>query len=118
MGYYTGSGTVVSGGVDVALKESVYWYGQHNVYQRIVSKTTVKNGVSLQDAQKEDGSASLSDQTWQQGFPTFVSHGCKGSTKSTSYSQINGSNLYALTINEKTIQARDDSGWAPTGWRS
>ncbi len=117
MGYYTGSGTVVGGGVDVALKESVYWYGQHNVYQRIVSKTTVKNGVSLATAQAADGSASLSDQTWQSGIPTFISHGCKGKTTSVSYSQINGSNLYSLTINEKTIQARDDSGWNPTGWR-
>lgn len=118
MGYYTGSGTVVGGGVEVALKESVYWYGQHNVYQRIVSTTTVKNGVSLATAQAEDGAATLSDQTWQSGMVTFISHGCKGSTKSASYSQINGSNLYALTINEKSIKARDDLGWSPTGWRS
>ena len=112
MGYYTGSGEITGGGSAVAPFHTYLWNGFHTVYQKIDSTVTLKNGVDLSDAQAEKGECSLSSHRFTIGSDYFNAFNCKGTKKSVSFSQINGSNLYALQITNETLYAKiDDGSW-------
>lgn len=116
MGYYTGNGVTSSGGSTVNLRSTGPAVGgAFYVYQRTSTTTTTKLGVSLADAQKESGDISMNYWQWPGGM---VEPGCRGTMKSTNYSQINGSNLYALNIVNQTIQVRGKQGSYDSGWVS
>ena len=115
MGYYKGNGVVVGGGESVSPINSYYLNGsQHTVHRIDISVITMKNGVSLSTAQSEHGDESLSswwaDSTW---IPSFTP-AARGTRKTVSYSQIGGSNLYALSITNETFKAKLDNGY----WQS
>lgn len=120
MGYYTGNGATTGGSSTVGLKETIYWYGEHCIFQRKTTTVTQKNGVSLATAQGTQGSITLSNQqfTNSAGNVWVISRGCKGTTVNVSYSQINGSNLYAMNITTTKNEVMDQAGWSPTGWQS
>ena len=119
MGYYSGNGQTSSGGSVVSLRSTGPAVGgAYYAYQRTTSVVTQKNGVSLATAQAESGNMNLTYWEWPGGA---VEAACRGTKTSTAYSQINGSNLYALTITDETIEIRGkqgtyDSGWV--GWQS
>lgn len=116
MGYYTGNGVVTSGGSTVSLRSTGPAVGgAYYVYQRTNTKTTSKNGVSLDTAKAESGDINMTYWQWPGGM---VEPGCRGTMKSVSYSQINGSNLYALSIVDQTIQVRGKQGSYDSGWVS
>lgn len=106
MGYYTGNGVTASGGDNVRLFGSIVYNGVHNVYQKTTTTVTRKSGVSLTTAQNEKGSLSLSEKVfaWANAYPW---NGCKGTGKTVNYQQINGSNLYELTITNETYKVSD-----------
>jgi len=113
MGYYSGSGVVTGGSDTISTLERYVWGGVHTIFQRNVQTTTVKSGVSLSTAQQETSDVVLSNATFWNGSLSWTSFNCKGTDKSVSYSQISGSNLYQLTIVNKTLSARNDNGgWA------
>lgn len=111
MGYYTGSGVVSGGGSNV----SVFWTGwgaypdtsMHTVYQRVESSTNTRNGVSLETAQGEHGDANMQSHSFNGGLPIPAA---KGTRSSVQYSQINGSNLYALSVTTETVAVKLDNG--------
>lgn len=111
MGYYTGDGTTSGGGSSV----SVFWTGwgaypdtsMHTVYQRTESSTNVKNGVSLETAQEAHGDSDMQSHSFDGGLPIPAA---KGSRSSAQYSQINGSNLYALSVTTETVAVKLDNG--------
>lgn len=112
MGYYTGSGVVTGGGSAVSVHEQFIWFGAHNIYQLATSVVTVRNGVSLATAQSERGSCDMSPHRFTWGSNFKWSMNCKGTSRSVSYTQLGGSNLYALTVTDSTMQAKlDDQGW-------
>lgn len=116
MGYYTGNGQTVGGGVTVLLRSTGpdsagAWY----VYQRVTSVVTQKNGVSLATAQATTGDINMNYWTWPRGM---VEPGCRGTRSMTSYSQINGSNLYQLQVTNETVQVRGKQGTYDSGWVS
>jgi len=116
MGYYQGSGVTASGGSNVSLRSTGPAVGgAFYVYQRTNTTTTTKLGVELATAQGENGDINMNYWQWPGGM---VEPGCRGTMKSTSYSQINGSNLYALTITNQTIQVRGKQGTYDSGWVS
>ena len=115
MGYYSGNGETTGGGSTVTLHlTGPAVGGAYYIYQRTTTVVTAKNGVSLATAQAESGDMNLTYWQWRPG--SIPVPACRGAKKSVSYSQINGSNLYALQITDETIQVRgkqgaDDSGW-------
>ena len=111
MGYYTGSGVVVGGGTSESMKEQLFWVVDHVIYQKTVSKTTLKNGVSLATAQGEDGSMNMQNRKFSSGGSYIIVLSCEGTITSASYSRIGDSNLYALNLSENTVTARDSAGW-------
>lgn len=116
MGYYTGSGVVSGGGSAVSMRETGPAVGgAYYVYNRTVSNITQKNGVSLSAAQGEGGDMNLNYWQWPGGM---VTPACRGTKKSVSYSQINGSNLYSLTVTNETVQVRGKQGTYDSGWVS
>lgn len=116
MGYYTGSGVTAGGGVTVSLRSTGPAVGgAYYVYQRTTTVNTVKNGVSLATAQGESGDINMNYWQWPGGM---VEPGCRGTMKSVSYTQINESNLYALTITTQTVQVRGKQGTYDSGWQS
>lgn len=116
MGYYTGNGAVTGGGSQTSLRSSGPAVGgAYYTYQRTNSTVTTKNGVSLETAQNERGDINMTYWTWPGGM---VEPACRGTRRSVSYAQINGSNLYALTINDETIQVRGVQGGKDYGWVS
>lgn len=116
MGYYTGSGAVSGGGSTANLKATGPAVGgAFYVYQRVGSTVTQKLGVSLATAQAEKGDAAMNYWQWPGGM---VEPGSRGTRRQVSYSQINGSNLYALTITDETIQVRGKQGTYDSGWVS
>lgn len=116
MGYYTGDGETTSGGSVVTLRSSgPSTAGAYYAYQRTNSTVTQKNGVSLATAQAEKGDMNLNFWKWPGGAVEPASRGTK---RSVSYQQINGSNLYALTITDETIQVRGKVGTYDSGWES
>lgn len=115
MGYYTGNGVVTGGGSTVSLRSTGPAVGgAYYAYQRINSTVTTKNGVSLLTAQGETGDINLNYWQWPGGA---VEPGSRGTTKSVSYQQINGSNLYSLVITNNTIQVRGKQGTYDSGWQ-
>lgn len=109
MGYYTGSGVTTGGGESTRQFGSLVYGGAHIVMQKTVSTVTKRSGVSLETAKAEKSSLSLATKTfsWANIYPWV---GCCGTSKDVSYSQIEGSNLYELTINNKTMTASGDGG--------
>lgn len=116
MGYYTGSGSISGGGSSVSLRSSGPAVGgAFYTYQRTETAVTVRNGVSLATAQAEQSDMNLNYWQWPGGA---VEPACRGTRKSVSYSQINGSNLYALQVTNETIQVRGKQGTYDSGWVS
>lgn len=116
MGYYTGDGETTGGGSTVSLRSSGPAVGgAYYTYQRTTTTVTVKNGVSLETAQAAAGDMSLNYWQWPGGA---VEPACRGSRSSSAYTQIDGSNLYALTITSETIQVRGKQGTYDSGWVS
>lgn len=116
MGYYTGNGVTAGGGSTVSLRSTGPAVGgAYYVYQRTQTTSTVKNGVALATAQGEVGDISMNYWQWPGGM---VEPGCRGTMKSVAYTQINESNLYALTITNQTIQVRGKQGTYDSGWVS
>lgn len=116
MGYYTGAG-VTSGGSESANLRSngPAIGGAYFVYQRVISSTNVKHGVSLATAQSVHGGSEMNFWTWPGGM---VEPGSRGTRTSVSYSQISGSNLYTLQVTTETIQVRGKQGTYDSGWVS
>ena len=116
MGYYTGSGTTTSGGSTVSLRSTGPAVGgAYYTYQRTNTTVNVKNGVSLATAQAAAGDMNLNFWVWPGGL---IEPACRGTRSSTSYTQIDGSNLYALTTTNETIQVRVKQGKYDSGWVS
>lgn len=116
MGYYTGGGVTANGGSTISLRSTGPAVGgAFYTYQRTATTVTVKNGVSLAAAQGESGDMNLTYWQWPGGA---VEPACRGTRRSTSYAQINGSNLYALTITDETVQVRGKQGTYDSGWVS
>lgn len=116
MGYYTGNGVVTGGGSVVSLRSTGPAVGgAYYTYQR--TKTTVKqrNGVSLATAQGENGDMDLRYWQWPGGA---VEPACRGTKRDVSYSQINGSNLYSLTITDSVLEVRGKQGTYDSWWVS
>ena len=116
MGYYSGSGETTGGGSVVTLRSTGPAVGgAYYTFQRTTTVVTAKNGVSLATAQAESGDMNLTYWQWPGGA---VEAACRGTKESVSYSQINGSNLYALQITNETIQVRGKQGSYDSGWQS
>lgn len=116
MGYYTGSGSTSGGGSSVSLRSSGPAVGgAYYTYQRTTSETNTRNGVSLATAQAEKSDMNLNYWQWPGGA---IEPACRGTRKSVSYSQINGSNLYSLQVTNETIQVRGKQGSYDSGWVS
>lgn len=116
MGYYNGQGVTSAGGSTVCLRNTGPAVGgAFYVYQRIKSLITQKNGVELATCTAENGEISMNFWQWPGGM---VEPGCRGTRKIVSFSQINGSNLYALMINNETVQVRGKQGSYDSGWVS
>ena len=116
MGYYSGSGVTTGGGSVVSLRSNgPSTGGAYYTYQRTTTTVNQKNGVSLATAQAAAGDMNLNFWTWPGGM---VEPACRGTRSSTSYSQIDGSNLYALTTTSETIQVRGKQGSYDSGWQS
>ena len=114
MGYYTGNGEITGGGSTISVYENFIWYGAHNVYQRRTATNTRRAGVSLATAQAEVSTMAMSSHqfNWTSSGASHyhISPNCYGTQKQVGYSQIGGSNLYELKIENSTIQARMDNG--------
>ncbi len=110
MGYYTGKGVTSGGGSTVSVLISGYEVGGYFVcYQRSTATTNRRSGVSLEVAQGEKGESDMRSHTWPGGMQTPA---CKGTRKNVSYSQINGSNLYDLSVTTEVIEVKlNDGGW-------
>lgn len=116
MGYYTGNGVTANGGSTVSLRSTGPAVGgAFYVYQRTTTCVTTKLGVSLDTALAENGDINMNYWQWPGGM---VEPGCRGTMRSTGFSQINGSNLYALNITDQTIQVRGKQGTYDSGWVS
>lgn len=116
MGYYNGNGVTAAGGSTVCLRSTGPAVGgAFYVYQRIRSTVTQKNGVALTTAQSEQGDINMDFWQWPGGM---VEPGCRGTRKIVSYSQINGSNLYTLSITDEVVQVRGKQGGYDSGWVS
>ena len=116
MGYYKGSGTTTNGGSTVSLRSSGPSIGgPYYTYQRTNMTVNVKNGVSLETAQAAAGDMNLNFWIWPGGL---IESASRGTRSSTSYTQIDGSNLYALTTTNETIQVRGKQGKYDSGWVS
>ena len=116
MGYYTGNGTTTNGGSTVSLRSSGPAFGgPYYTYQRTNTTVNVKNGVSLATAQAAAGDMNLNSWKWPGGL---IEPACRGNRSSTAYAQIGGSNLYALTTTNETIQVRGKQGTYDSGWLS
>ena len=116
MGYYEGNGTTTNGGSTVSLRSSgPSTAGAYYTYQRTNTTVNVKNGVSLATAQAAAGDMNLNFWVWPGGL---IEPACRGTRTSTAYTQIDGSNLYALTTTSETIQVRGKQGTYDSGWVS
>ena len=125
MGYYNGNGVISGGGESISsIGSYVFPNGMHTVSQLTETTVTRKSGVSLSTAKSEHAEQNMSDihdfyQTSSTtGGITFYKEvnfpNAKGTRTTTSYSQIDNSNLYELSITNETLKARIDN----TGWQS
>ena len=116
MGYYNGNGVTTGGGSNPNLRSTGPAVGgAFYVYQRVKTTTVTKNGVSLDTAKAAEGDINMNYWQWPGGM---VEPGCRGTRTNTSYSQINGSNLYALTTTTEVVQVRGKQGSYDSGWVS
>lgn len=116
MGYYGGSGVVSGGDSSVSLRSTGPAVGgAYYTYQRTISTITTMPGVSLGTAQAEQGDMNMNFWEWPGGA---VEPACRGTMKHVAYSQINGSNLYQLTITNERIQVRGKQADYDSGWKS
>lgn len=116
MGYYTGSGVTSGGGSAVSLRSTGPAVGgAYYVYQRATSTVTTKNGVSLAAAQAAAGDMNMTYWQWPGGA---VEAACRGTRSTARYSQIGGSNLYALEVTDEKVQVRGRHGTYDSGWVS
>ena len=116
MGYYTGTGVTATGGSSVSLRSTGPAVGgAFYTYQRTNTTITLKNGVSLAAAQAESGDMNMTYWQWPGGVYEPAS---RGTRRGVSYSQINGSNLYALTITNESIAVRGKQGTYDSGWQT
>ena len=113
MGYYKGNGVTSGGGNTIQSLGVLVFNGVHNVWQRVVSKTTKKSGVSLDDAKAEQSTVDLAHHifSWANLYPWTQA---KGTRKNVTYSQIGDSNLYELNITEEALSCSDNG----TTWYS
>ena len=112
MGYYQGSGEVIGGGTRIDVLEAFPWYGTHHIHQKVKTVNTVFHGVSRATAQdpSNDGWCNMHTFTANIAWGQFYAVDAYGTKRSSSYSQIDGSNLYELTVTDETYQANLDSG--------
>ena len=116
MGYYTGNGVVTGGGSSVSLRSTGPAVGgAYYTYQRVNSTVTARNGVSLDVARAFSSDMNLTYWQWPGGA---VEPACRGTRSSASYTQIGGSNLYALTVTDEVVQVRGKQGTYDSGWVS
>lgn len=107
MGYYSGNGVTTGGGTVVTPADSVAdGSGAYVRERRTVTSTLVKNGVSLATAQAATPSESLAGARLESGSAYWNTPNASGRKVFYSYSQINGSNLYALVQTTETFQMR------------
>lgn len=115
MGYYTGAGVVSGGGTRVSLRSTGPAVGgAYYAYQRVISETTVRNGVSLSTAKAAGGDINLDYWQWDGGM---VEPAARGTEDSSSYTQIGDTNLYVLTTVHDVIQVRGKQGTYDSGWK-
>ncbi len=105
MGYYSGNGETTGGGSTTRPFQQYIWNGHHTAYQTDKTVVTRKAGVSLSTAQNTSSSCSLSLGTFSYGSSTYYAPGINGSQTDVNYSQINGSNLYELTVTAHTFSS-------------
>lgn len=110
MGYYTGAGVTSGGGSTVGVFEQFVWFGAHNVYQKTTSTVTRKSGVSLSTAKSMESECNMSSYQFTWGASWHWSLNCKGNQRNVHYSQMGDTNLYEMTIENDSIQARLDNG--------
>ncbi len=107
MGYYSGNGVVTGGGQTIAESGSVAdASGAYLRERKTVVSTLVKNGVSLTTAQAAMPSKSTKAAKLMSGSAFWNTPNASGRIVNYNYSQINGSNLYALTEMTETYQLR------------
>lgn len=106
MGYYTGNGVVVGGGDQITQQDSVIAGGTLVRECKTKRTTTVKNGVSLATAQGATSSSDITCGDLTYGSYVWATPQAAGRIVNYTYSQINGSNLYALTEEKEEYQKR------------
>lgn len=107
MGYYTGQGTVVSGGEkNTTLRTfAILGGGSFKVNQKNVFSTTRKSGVSLATAQSTHVADNLSNVSGGSGDKAWIVFDAQGTRSTPSYSRIGDSNLYELDVLNETLTA-------------
>lgn len=106
MGYYTGNGVVVGGGDQITQQDSVLSGGTLVRECKTKRTTTVKNGVSLDTAKAAASSSDITCGDLTCGSYYWPTPQAAGRIVNYTYSQINGSNLYALTEEKEEYQKR------------
>ena len=106
MGYYTGSGEVTGGGETDNLLKSFWWYGGYAVRQKCVTTVTRIAGVEKTTAQGYHSSANLTNVGGGSVDLAWIIYDAEGDRTNVSYSQIDGSNLYEVTITREDLTAR------------
>ena len=105
MGYYTGNGVVVGGGEETHPLKSFYEWGAFAVRQKSIHSTVRKSGVSLATAQAAHASDSLTAVSGGSGTLAWIVFDAEGTRITVSYTQIDDSNLYDLSITTETLSA-------------
>lgn len=106
MGYYNGSGVVTGGGWHISPLDTVISGGTLVREVRTKTTVTVKNGVSLSTAQAASPSSSVACGDLTCGNYFWPTPQASGVNVNYSYSQIDGSNLYALVEDREEFQKR------------
>ncbi len=99
MGYYAGSGVIVSGSHTFSEGGQAMGGAFLMVERETKTTSTVKNGVSLTSAQSSVGGGKYRSGFLAFGSYQFPSTDCSGLQINYQYTQINGSNLYQLIEN-------------------
>ena len=112
MGAYQGNGIVSGGGSTTNMFQTMIWYGFHTCYQKKTTVNTVYPGVWITRAQQEVSAINMSHLAISSGNITRTYFNAKGTQKTATYTQINNSNLYELSVTNDRIAAKEDNG----GW--
>lgn len=113
MGYYTGNGVITGGDISRNILDTVNIGNTLMREQETLRRTTVKNGVSLAYAQAATPTSAYKSMDLFAGGLAWATPNASGKKTNYSYSQINGSNLYALV--EQYEQYRKRMGIRDTG---